>query len=203
MSVICSDDISCTKGMTPTQGGSAVGVEIRKWFIGIVKNNTEIQCQERLTRQGYEVYVPTQEHILVTAKGRKKTTNKVILPAKILIYATEKERKAAVANPYILRFMTDQARMPDSFGRHPLATIPDSQISDLKFMLGHSDRPVSIEYADISLGDTVEIIRGSLKGLTGTVLQPTTGNTRLYLSLNCLGYASVEIDISEITKLEN
>lgn len=203
MSVIDSDDISCTIVVTPTQGGSAVGVESRKWFIGIVKNNTELQCQERLTRQGYEVYVPTQEHIIVTPKGRKKAVTQIMLPAKILIYATEKERKAAVNTPYILRFMTDPARTSNNYGRHPLATIPDSQISDLKFMLGHSDRSVSIEYADISLGDTVEIIRGSLKGLTGTVLQTHTGNTRLYLSLNCLGYASVEIDISEIKKTDN
>lgn len=172
---------------------SAVGVPGTQWYIAIVKNNTELSVQDRLLKRGVETYVPTQLKLVVSPSGRKKDKIQIVIPSIIFVNCTEEQRKDIVGLPYIHRFMINNSGTPDKFNRRPLAVVPSNQIEKLKFMVGNTDEPIEFRPMGIKLGDTVEIVRGGLKGLIGNV-ENTDNTTWFLIRIDSLGYASVKID---------
>lgn len=194
------NDISTTKvhvAMAP-EVSDAVGVPNRQWFIAIVNNNTEKTCETKLTKMGYEVYVPTQREVKKTPDGKRKEVDRILLSSLILMHITEQERKEVVALPFIHKFMTDRAGKEDRFHHHPIATIPHHQIEKLKFMLYHAEQPVSLEGRPIQLGDKVRVVRGNLTDLEGHVMTCEKGQTHLLVGMDILGYAKVSIDLADL-----
>lgn len=191
MPVVKQEDITRTDEMPTSKGGSAVGVPNRKWFVAIVKNNTELVCQEKLEKKGFEAYVPTQDIVALDSKGRRKVVPKILIPAKMLLHVTESERKEIVEYPYIIRYMTDIGKRTDKFGHHPVATIPNDQISKMKFVLGHADAPVEFEQT-FNYGDKVRVIRGGLAGIEGNVIE-CGDDTFFTIQISFLGIAKVKI----------
>lgn len=173
--------------------GSAVGVDKRYWFIAIVKNNTEKSSAEKLAKEGYDCFAATQKDIRVWRTGRRVSVDRVVITSTVFIYCTERERRIVVNRPYIYRFLTNKAAA-SAVGRRPVATIPEMQIRNLRFMLGHSDTPVGIVDRAYGRGDRVRVIRGSLCGLEGEVLVSNDGQSELLVSLDILGYAKCSID---------
>lgn len=177
----------------------AVGVPKKYWFVAIVNNKSERQCAKKLGKLGFECYVPTQEEIHIWRTGVKKIVDRIIIPSIVLIHTTEAERKQCIVTlPYINRFMTNRARKKDDFGKHPVAIIPDDQVMQLKFMLGHADAPVEFESTWFKLGDKVRIIRGGLTGLVGNVHRKQIGKSYVVVKIDCLGFASVEVPLENI-----
>lgn len=172
---------------------SAVGVSGPQWFIAIVKNNTELSVRDKLQKRGIESYVPTTIKLTISPSGRKKDKVKVVIPAIIFINCSEEQRKEIVGLPYIHRFMINNSGTPDKFNRSPLAVVPNDQIEKLKFMVGNTDESVEFRPLGVKLGDTVEIVRGGLKGLIGNV-ENTDNATWFLIRIDTLGYASVKID---------
>lgn len=76
--------------------------------------------------------------------------------------------------------------------------IPVTQIERLKFMLGQSDVPVSITEKPLKEGDRVKVIRGSLTGLVGEVLNLKSGKSELIVNLDFFGCARLFIDTVNI-----
>lgn len=193
-SIISMDNASANVGC------SAVGMPESYWFIAIVKNNTELSGQSKLVKLGFEAYVPIQERIASTASGRIRKKKHVIIPTFIFINCTEAQRLEIVRLPFIIRFMVDRTRIVDSFNRHPIAKIPKEQIDKLKFMIGNADNDVVIEPLSAQVGDKVEIIRGSLRGLVGNVEQ-INNETRFLIRIDTLGYASVKVAAFDLAKI--
>lgn len=180
---------------TSSKDGDAVGVPVRQWFIGIVGNNTEKQCAERLRKRGFEAYVPTQSEERHWRTGVNNVVERIVFPSLVFVRATESERRGTVVNlPYVKRFMTDKASRTDAFGKHPVATIPNEQIEALKFMLGNAESEVTIHEPPLKLGDRVRVLRGGLVGLEGYVEKIVEGKARIYILVDCLGCASVEVE---------
>lgn len=178
---------------TPSCRCSAVGVSAPQWFIAIVKNNTELSVRDKLQKRGIESYVPTQLKLIISPSGRKKDKVQVVIPSIIFINCSEGQRKEIVGLPYIHRFMINNSGTPDRFNRRPLAIVPNDQIEKLKFMVGNTDESIEFRPMGVKLGDTVEIVRGGLKGLIGNV--ENTDNVPWFLiRIETLGYASVKID---------
>lgn len=178
--------------------GDAVGVGERKWYVAVVNHNTEKAVEERLQKLDYETYVAKQMVIRVWNNGRKAKVDKVIIPSLVFIKCTEKERKEIVTLPYINRFMTNKAGAASAGGPRPLAVIPESQIETLRYMLGQSDIPVSFVDRPLKLGDKVKVIRGSLKGIEGEVIQVTEGKADVVVRVDMIGAAKMTINASEI-----
>lgn len=174
--------------------GDAVGVGKRMWFVAVVNYNTEKKSSERLEKQGYECFVATQEEMKVWKNGRKAKVVRVVIPSNIFIKCTERERRQIVNLPYINRFMTNKAgaTLADST-RSPLAVIPEQQIDTLRFMLGHSDTPVTVSSL-YQRGDKVRVLRGGLKGLEGEVISTSDGKSELIVCLDFFGCARLSID---------
>lgn len=178
----------------PSGVGSAVGVEKGRWFVAIVKHNTEKASGEKLAKLGYESYVPIQEEMRVWKNGRKAKVERVVIPSVVFVLCTEEVRKEVVNLPFISRFMTNKAGNLTQLGHRPLATIPDSQIEKLRFMLGHSEVPVVFSPAPYKKGDLVRVIRGGLLGLVGEVQRIDDRHSEIIVSLDFLGNARLAIE---------
>lgn len=180
----------------------AVGVESSHWYIAIVNNHSERGCSERLSLLGYDNYVPIQ-HVTVTGKnGRKHEVTRVVLPALVFVRTNERIRRTQVAVlPFINRFMTDPARRNNPRLNSPVAIIPDDQMQAFRCMVENADVPVQMEGVLYHQGDRVRVSRGKLAGLEGFVSKTNEGKTRLCVSLDILGCASVEMDQSCLEKV--
>lgn len=184
----------------------AVGVteskqETKKWFIAIVPNNTEKVSSERLERLGYEVFVPTQQRVSIWKDGRRKTRDTILIPGKVLVHCTERQRLDMVSLPFVKKFMVNLAGDKDAYGKRPIAVVPDWQIEKCKFMLGQSQIPVTFTPLAYSPGMDVKIIRGALAGLEGVVTDHNSQQTVVHISIDFLGDATVTIDAIDIEKL--
>lgn len=173
--------------------GGAVGVEKRHWFAAIVKHNTEKASAQKLSKYGYECYVACQPEYRIWKNGRKAKVDRIVIPSIIFIHCTESERRPLLNFPYIFRFLTDKAELPNQFGKS-IAIIPEKQIETLKFMLGNSDTTISFVNRIYKVGERIKVIRGKLLGLEGEVLTSNNGQTDLLVSLGILGCAKVSIN---------
>lgn len=181
--------------------GDAVGVEKRHWFVAIVKHNTEKASAQKLTKQGYECYVACQPEYRIWKNGRKAKVDRIVIPSIIFIYCTESERRPLLNFPYIFRFLTDKAELPDQFGKS-IAIIPEKQIETLKFMLGNSDTTISFVNRIYRVGEKIKVIRGKLLGLEGEVLTLNDGRTDIFVSLGILGCAKVSINPTDLEPIK-
>ena len=176
----------------------AVGVAKAKWFIAIVNNRSEKTSAERLTKMGIESYVPVQEELRVWNNGKRVTVEKVMIPSKIFIHCTERQRREIVTLPFIFRFMTNRAGTSVNTVSKPLAIVPDYEIEQLKFMLGVEEAKVAFTDRFVK-GDKVKVRRGPFRGLIGVVLEDAeTKTSHLYIDIDFLGSAFVEIDPKDV-----
>lgn len=176
----------------------AVGVTEAKWFIAIVNNRSEKSCAEKLTKMGLENYVPVQEELRIWANGKRVNVEKVMIPSKIFIHCTERERREIVNLPFIFRFMTNKAETSVNSMSKPLAVVPDHEIQQMKFMLDVADAKVAFTDRFVK-GDKVKVRRGPFIGLVGVVLEDSESKTsHLYIDIDFLGSAYVEIDPKDV-----
>jgi len=181
----------------------AVGVPETKWFIAILNNHSEKSTAEKLTKMGVENYLPTQTEIRVRSKGKRVKLDKVLIPAKIFIHCTEKERRELVYLPFINRFMVNIAAERNASSNRPLAIVPEDEIEKLKFMLGASDGEVLFSEHFIK-GQKIEVVRGPLKGLVGEItVDVDSGVSRLAVNIDCLGCASLTINPNDVKPLDD
>lgn len=172
------------------------------WFVAIVHHKSEKKVRSDLLKAGFDVFVASQPHLSIYPSGRKKWIDRIIIHSKVFIRCSEDDRLKIVNHPLIYRFMTN----PSGYlvnGHKPIATIPDSEIQTLKFMLGQSDFPVSFMEADFSPGLKVKVIRGALKGMEGEVIQPSGHNNEVIIHLQFLGSAKVTIPAADIQPIDN
>ncbi len=98
--------------------------------------------------------------------------------------------------------------MPDRAGSEagggkPLATVPDSQIRKLMFMVGNSDTRVEFSSMPYKKGELVRVIRGKLAGLAGEVKTVDDKHSEVIVSLDFLGNARLTIDTADIERISN
>ena len=129
----------------PTATGTVIddagGVAESHWFVAIVNHNNELNVHRRLTAMGYDSYVASQQEMRERRNGRRVKVDRLVIPSKVFIRCTEKERRQIVTLPFINRFMTDIACRPGEMLRRPMVVIPDREMRVMQFMLGYSDSP--------------------------------------------------------------
>lgn len=195
-----NEKISTSSAPATANVDDAVGVPEAKWFIAIVNNRSEKKHADRLTKMGIENYVPVQEELRVWNNGKKVKAEKVMIPSKIFIHCTEKDRRDIVKLPFIFRFMTNKAGESENSVSKPLAVVPDREIEQLKFMLGVPEAKVGFTERFVK-GDKVKVARGPFKGLVGVVLEDAQSKTsHLYIDLDFLGSAYVQINPADVCR---
>lgn len=179
----------------------AVGVAERKWYIAIVHPNHEKKVADSLEKKGYETYVASQSKLRVYSSGKRKWVDRILIPSKIFILCTNKERHDVLIYPEVLRFMVNPSRNLQD-GHRSLATVSQYEIDTLRYMLGQRELPVDFVETKLAQGDPVKVIRGCLKGLEGKVITTPDNQKEVMVELNFLGCAKVTIPASDIELIE-
>lgn len=170
----------------------------RHWYIAIVPVRHERRIDDILRGMGYESYVASQMEVKVLANKKKKQVERIVISSRIFVHVSEKERLQLLKTNVVKRFVTDKACMPDRFGRHPVAIVPDKQMDMLRFMLFNADSAVTFSDMPVLKGSLVRVVRGCMTGLEGIAEEDSDGKTRIHVQLDILSSASVVIDTDSI-----
>lgn len=198
----CMSEIEQTKLTTAPKVGGAVGVPDRHWYIAIVGTNTEKSCREKLDSLGYECYVATQNEIHEWRNGQRKMVETVVITRHVFIRLTEQERRTVVNLPFIKSFMVNKAAAPSHFGIRPVAIVPDKQMKMLQYMLFKASEPIEFVGTPLALGDTVRIMRGTMKGFEGQIVQMKDSEEKFIgVNVGFLGCAILRIPAEDIQKI--
>ena len=183
---------SCEKSFV--NGTSDREAHPKFWIAALVQMNCERKSADKLTKLGISNYVPIQEEIHQWSDRRKKIT-RVVIPMVVFVRVDEIERNLVRDLSFIYKLITYP-------GQSQPAIIPDSQISQLQFMVDNSKDQIVFKESSLCIGDTIQVIRGPLKGLTGSVCQTEDKKLMVAVRLDFLGYACVNIPIADIEQIK-
>ena len=167
----------------------------KHWVAALVQIRSEKAVGKRLTDLQIENYVPTQWE-LHQWSDRKKKVERVIIPMIVFIHADKDTIKKLILHSFIHKFISYP-------GQNSPAIIPDAQLEQLKFMLRQSESPVEMKERVFKTGDHVRIVRGPLKDLQGELCRVESDKTMVAIQIECLGYACISIDKSDIENIPN
>ena len=184
----------------PLSTDGAVGLPEAKWYVAVVGPRHEKSVLEKLQKLGYESFVASQKEMHVWKNGKRKMIDRIVITSVVFIRTTEKQRREIVSLPYISRFMVNRSANTGTLNA-PAATVPDTDIRRLKFMLGQSDTPVYFEPTRYKIRDNVRVIRGHFQGLEGEIMKNSDGTHRLTVSISMLGGATVSIDPNDVERV--
>lgn len=166
----------------------------KHWIAALVQMNTEKKVGEKLSKIKIENYVPTQQEIHLWS-DRKKKIDRIVIPMVVFIHTDENTEKQIRNFSFIYKFLSYP-------GHKETAVIPDTQIELLKFMLKHAESNVQLAEKIFSVGETVRIGRGPLKGLEGELCYVTEDKPMVAIRIECLGYACVSVSKTDIENVK-
>ena len=167
----------------------------KRWIAVLVQVNCEKRTATRLSKVGYETYIPTQQEVHQWS-DRKKKVDRLIMPMVVFVRATVREEEWLRNQSYIHKLLALPGTDEDKKGF--ATTIPDCQIERLKFLLEHAETEVTI-VSNFKVGDSVRVASGPLKGLEGVVREADEKSSVVGIQIDGLGYACVKITKNYLT----
>jgi transcriptional antiterminator RfaH len=131
-----------------------------KWYAIYTRPRAEKQVYQRLVESGIETFLPLQKTYRKWS-DRKKLIEKPLLSSYIFVRTNSKSFPEVYKTNGVVKFVT--------FDGHP-ASIPPKQIDNLRLLI-NSDAKIEISSVKFATGDSVEVINGSLIGLTGELIR--------------------------------
>ena len=183
---------SCTESLV--NGTNDREAHPKVWIAALVQMNCERKSADKLSKIGISNYVPIQEEAHQWSDRRKKIT-RVVIPMVVFVHVDEIERNIVRDLSFIYKLITYP-------GQSQPAIIPDSQISQLQFMVDNSKDQIVFKESSLCIGDTIQVIRGPLKGLAGSVCQTEDKKLMVAVRLDFLGYACVNIPITDVEQIK-
>ena len=185
------DDNLNTVSITAANGTDDREAHPKHWIAALVQVRSEKAVGKKLQDLHFENYVPTQWEIHQWS-DRKKKVERVIIPMIVFIRTDKAGIRQLITPSFIYKLISYP-------GQNSPAIIPDDQIERLKFMLKHAESTIEMRDHIFKTGDTVRIIRGPLKDLEGELCRVDSGKSMVAVQIECLGYACVNIDKSDLT----
>lgn len=130
-----------------------------KWYAIYTNPRAEKQARDRLMEAGVEVFLPLQKTMRIWS-DRKKLIERPLISSYVFVKVIPLEFMKVYQTSGVVRFIT--------FEGQP-ASIPENQIDNLRLLI-NSDTEIEISSEKFAQGDNVEVIRGSLVGLTGELV---------------------------------
>ena len=158
----------------------------KSWIALYTRPRSEKKVRAYLDRLGIENYLPVQNQLRQWS-DRKKMVEVAVIPMVIFVVDSQYTPEL-LSNSLIIKPLTAVG------GGKKIALIPDSEIAQLKFMLGQSEYPVSFDPGIVRISDKVRVIRGPLKGLTGEVLNYDDKFLELAVTIGISGAARLNIE---------
>ena len=134
--------------------------EENKWYAVYTRPRAEKQVYQRLVEAEVETFLPLQKTFRVWS-DRKKMVEKPLLSSYIFVKTKSKYFPIVYKTNGVVKFVT--------FEGHPVS-IPQNQIDNLRLLI-NSDEDIEVTGEQFAKGDNVEVINGSLIGLTGELIK--------------------------------
>ena len=166
-----------------------------RWYIAECKPTKEGIIRTMLKNAHYEVYVASQMKEVVYKSRNRRMTEKIIIPGKVFV-RTEVTSLMPIMVGYssVHRFMMNRLSEDRSY-----AYVPDNQMQQLQYMLGHASNPVHLTAADLKLNQRVKVMRGALAGLEGWYLKEgKTSYIVIKMEMGERQYVYTEIPLEDI-----
>ena len=131
-----------------------------KWYALYTHPRAEKLVYKRLVEIGIETFLPLQKTFRKWS-DRKKLVEKPLISSYIFVKTRSKFFPSIYKINGIVKFV--------SFEGHPVS-IPPNQIDNLRLII-NSDAEVEVSSDKFATGDAVEVMSGSLAGLTGELIK--------------------------------
>jgi transcriptional antiterminator RfaH len=131
-----------------------------KWYALYTRPRAEKQVYQRLVETGIETFLPLQK-VYRTWSDRKKLIEKPLLSSYIFVKTNSKSFPIVYKTNGVVKFV--------SFEGQPVS-IPNNQIDNLRLLM-NSDAEIEVTFEKFAPGDNVEVVSGSLVGLTGELIK--------------------------------
>ena len=131
-----------------------------KWYAIYTRPRAEKQLHKRLVDLGIESFLPLQKTYRIWS-DRKKLIEKPLLNSYLFVHIKSKNFSLVYKVHGFVKFI--------SFEGRPVS-IPQNQIDNLRLLV-NSDAEIEITSENFSKGDNVEVVSGSLVGLTGELIK--------------------------------
>jgi transcription antitermination factor NusG len=148
--------------------------QIPKWYAVYTNPRAEKLVYSRLIEIGVETFLP----LIKTYRkwsDRKKMVEKPLLSSYVFVKVKQKEFPLVFRTTGVVKFV--------SFEGQPVA-IPQNQIDNLKLLI-NSDAEIEVTGESFGKGDNVEVVSGSLIGLTGELIN-VKGKNRVVIRIDRL-----------------
>jgi len=146
-----------------------------RWYAIYTKSRNEKKVAENLSAKGINVYLPLLK-TLRQWSDRKKKVEVPLFHSYLFVRIIDKEYLNVLQTDGVVRFITfRKERIP----------IPDYQIEAVKAYL-NEEGPVHQDETDYIQGDYVEVIRGPMKGLRGSLVS-FKGKQRVQIEIESIG----------------
>jgi transcriptional antiterminator RfaH len=131
-----------------------------KWYAVYTNPRAEKQVYTRLIESGIETFLPLQKTFRMWS-DRKKLVEKPLLSSYIFVKTRSKFFPVVFKTPGVVKFVTFEGKP---------ASIPQNQIDNLRLLI-NSDENIEVSTEKFAQGDNVEVVNGSLVGLTGELIK--------------------------------
>jgi transcriptional antiterminator RfaH len=131
-----------------------------KWYALYTRPRAEKLVFQRLVEAGIETFLPLQKTYRIWS-DRKKLVEKPLLSSYVFVKTNNKNFLKVYKTNGVVKFI--------SFEGKPVS-IPQKQIDNLRLLI-NSDADIEVSSDKFSTGDNVEVINGSLIGLTGELIK--------------------------------
>jgi transcription antitermination factor NusG len=131
-----------------------------KWYALYTRPRAEKLVWQRLVEVEIETFLPLQKTFRIWS-DRKKLIEKPLLPSYIFVKTKKKDFPKVYNISGVVKFV--------SFEGQPVS-IPQKQIDNLRLLI-NSDTEIEVSTGKLEQGDNVEVISGSLVGLTGELIR--------------------------------
>jgi transcription antitermination factor NusG len=131
-----------------------------KWYAIYTNPRAEKLVYQRLVEDEIETFLPLQKTFRVWS-DRKKLIEKPLLPSYIFVNTIAKHFPQIYKIKGVVKLV--------SFEGKPVS-IPKNQIDNLRLLVD-SDADIEVTSENFAQGDNVEVISGSLVGLTGELIK--------------------------------
>lgn len=131
-----------------------------KWYALYTRPRAEKLVYQRLVEANIETFLPLQKTYRMWS-DRKKLVEKPLLSSYIFVKTCSKNFPVVYQTNGVVKFV--------SFEGHPVS-IPQYQIDNLRLLI-NSDAEIEVSSEKFAPGDNVEVVNGSLVGLTGELIK--------------------------------
>jgi len=162
-----------------------------RWFAICTRYKCEKYVQKMLGDKGIHSYVPLQKHHRVW-RGRRRVVELPLISCYVFVKINLEEYVPVLETDNVLKFVKIAKE---------LAPISEEEIEILKRVVGDIELEVTVEPFKFEVGDKVEILRGSLAGIKGTLVE-TKKNRFVVVEFQNIGFSlHINIQNGDVRKI--